>query len=46
MAYAFEGKRVILETQLELGFEGAQVTCDMEARPPNFCTQSLACSLL
>lgn len=42
----FEGNRVILKTQLELGFEGAQITCDMEARPLNACTQSLVCSLV
>lgn len=46
MDYTFEGNRVILETQLQLGFEGAQITCDMEAKPPDSYTQSLVCSLL
>lgn len=46
MYYAFESKRVVLEIQLEPGFEGAQITCDVEARPPNSCAQSLVCSSL
>lgn len=37
MDYTFEGNRVILETQLELG---------LEAKSPNSCTQSFVCSLV
>lgn len=39
MDYAFEGNRAIVGTQLEPGFEGAQITCDVRARPTYSCTQ-------